>query len=224
MNLMEYVQIVLRRWWIIVLLMILTMGSAFLLSRAQTPVYRATQKILLQPSRIDLGLAEATTRLIRSYVEFLDSNDRAREVIDALQLDMLPGDLRSNVTINTEESRLLITIDVDLPDGNLARDIARQWGEQFILWRDEENQRIRYEDRIRATLLDAVDNTYSQLRPNTTINVLAGAVLGCLLGGVIVFVLEYLESNIIRRREDVVWALEIPVLGSIPSEENPRRS
>lgn len=220
MNLMDYVRILYRRGWIIILLMTLAMGSAFLLSRVQTPVYRATQRILLQPSRMDFGLAEAATRVIRSYVEYLNSNDRAREVIDALQLDMVPADLLSDVQINSDESRLLITIDVDMENGNLARDVARQWGEQFILWRDEENQRTNYEDRIRAYALDASDSTYSQTRPNTTVNVLAGGVLGFLIGGVMVFVLEYLESNIIRQREDLTRALEIPVLGTIPPEES----
>jgi len=217
MNLMEYVRIVTRRLWIIALLMILTMAAAFLLSRVQTPIYRATQKILMQPSRIDYGLAEATTRLMRSYVVWLDSDDRAREVIDILKLDMTPGELRRNVTVDTDESRLLITIDVDLPDGDLANDVARQWGNLFIEWRNEENQRTRYEDRIRATLVDYP--VYSQIQPRTAINVAAGAVLGLILGGVIVFVLEYFESNIIRRRDDVLRSLETPVLGTIPAED-----
>ncbi len=217
MNLMDYLRIILRRWWIIALLAALSVVSAYLFSRAQTPVYRATQVILLQPSRIDFGLAEATTRLIRSYVVFLDSNDRAQEVIDALQLDMIPGELRNHVTIDADESRLTITIDVDLPDGELAADIARQWGIRFVEWREEENQRTRFEDRIRAQRID--DPTYSQIRPNTTVNVIAGGVLGLLLGGVIVFVLEYLESNVIRDQDDVVRSLEIPVLGTIPPEE-----
>lgn len=217
MNLMEYVRIILRRFWIIALLMILTMGAAFAFSRAQTPVYRATQKILMQPSRIDFGLAEATTRLMRSYVVFLDSDDRAREVIEALQLDMTPGALRENVTIDADESRLLITIDVDLPDGELANQIARQWGIQFIEWRNEENQRTRYEDRIAAELVDYP--TYGQIQPKTAVNVAAGGVLGLILGAIIVFVLEYFESNIIRQRDDIVRALEIPVLGTIPPEE-----
>ncbi len=217
MNLMEYVRIITRRLWIIALLMILTMAAAFLLSRVQTPIYRATQKILMQPSRIDYGLAEATTRLMRSYVVWLDSDDRAREVIDILKLDMTPGELRRNVTVDTDESRLLITIDVDLPDGDLANDVARQWGNLFIEWRNEENQRTRYEDRIRATLVDYP--VYSQIQPRTAINVAAGAVLGLILGGVIVFVLEYFESNIIRRRDDVLRSLETPVLGTIPAED-----
>lgn len=217
MNLMEYVRIIFRRWWIIALLMVLSMTSAFLFSRAQTPIYRATQKILMQPSRIDFGLAEATTRLMRSYVEYLDSNDRARDVIEALQLDMVPGELRQNITIDTDESRLLITIDVDLPDGNLANDIARQWGVRFIEWRNEQNERTRYEDRIRAIPVD--EPTFGQIRPKTNVNVMAGGILGLLLGGLVVFVLEYLESNVIRRREDVTRSLELPVLGAIPSDE-----
>lgn len=217
MNLMDYVRIIVRRFWIIVLLMALTMAAAYAFSRIQTPVYRATQKILLQPSRIDYGLAEATTRLMRSYVVYLDSDDRAREVIDALQLDMVPGALRENVTVDTDESRLLITIDVDLPDGEMANQIARQWGSQFIEWRNEENQRTRYEDRISAELVDYP--TYGQIEPKTAVNVAAGGVLGLVLGGLIVFVLEYFESNIIRRRDDVLRSLEIPVLGVIPSDE-----
>ncbi len=217
MNLLEYARIISRRLWIIVLLMVLTSAAAFFFSRMQTPVYRSTQKILMQPSRIDFGLAEATTRLMRSYVVFLDSDDRAREVIDALKLDMTPAELRRNVTVDTDESRLLITIDVDLPDGNLANDIARQWGNLFIEWRNEENQRTRYEDRIRATLVDYP--TYSQIMPRTAINVAAGAVLGLILGGVIVFVLEYFESNIIRRRDDILRSLDTPVLGTIPAED-----
>ncbi len=217
MNLMEYIRIILRRWWIIVLLMILAMASAWLFSKAQTPVYRSTQKILMQPSRIDFGLAEATTRLMRSYVVFLDSADRAQEVIDALQLDMLPSALLSNVTVDTDESRLLITVDVDLEDGELANRVARQWGTRFIEWRNQENQRSRYEDRISAELVDYP--VYSQIKPATTINVLAAAVLGLVLGGVIVFVLEYFESNIIRRREDLERVVALPVLGVIPPEE-----
>ncbi|MBN1966160.1 MAG: hypothetical protein JW910_16040 [Anaerolineae bacterium] len=217
MNLMDYVRIFLRRWWIMALLVVLTMASAYVFSKMQTPVYRATQTILLQPSRMDYGLAEAATRVIRSYVVWLDSNDRAQEVVDALQLDMLPQELRTNATISQDESRLTITIDIDLPDGDLAATIARQWGALFEQWREAENQRARFEDQIAASLIDYP--VPGQVRPDTTINVLAGAVLGLLLGAAIIFVLEYLESNIIRSRNDLARTLEIPVLGAIPPQD-----
>ena len=217
MNLMDYVRIILRRWWIIALLVVLSAGGAFLFSRAQTPVYRATQTILMKPSRVDFGLSQATTILVRSYVVYLSSTDRAQEVIDDLQLDMVPDALLGSATIDADQTRLALTVDVDLPDGDLANQIARHWGELFVDWRNEENQRSRYEDRIDAELIDYP--RYAQIRPNTTINVAAGAVLGLLLGGVIVFVLEYLESNVIRQREDVTRSLNLPVLGAIPPED-----
>ena len=39
-----------------------------------------------------------------------------------------------------------------------------------------------------------------------------------LLGGVFVFVLEYLESNIVRSKNDVERLLELPVLAAVPAD------
>jgi capsular polysaccharide biosynthesis protein len=47
----------------------------------------------------------------------------------------------------------------------------------------------------------------------------AGVLLGAAVGVVIVFVLEYLESSMIRRRDDIERGLNLPVLASIPAEE-----
>jgi capsular polysaccharide biosynthesis protein len=51
------------------------------------------------------------------------------------------------------------------------------------------------------------------------INTAAGGLFGAILGFVIVFVLEYLESSIVRRREDVERSLELAVLATIPQSE-----
>ena len=61
--------------------------------------------------------------------------------------------------------------------------------------------------------------TYGLHTPRTRINVLAGAILGLLLGGTVVFVLEYLESNIVRRKDDVERFLNLPVLAAIPADD-----
>jgi len=41
-------------------------------------------------------------------------------------------------------------------------------------------------------------------------------VLGAIVGVIIIFVLEYLESSVVRRREDLERMMEIPVLATIP--------
>jgi capsular polysaccharide biosynthesis protein len=217
MNLMDYVNILLRRGWIMILLAVIAAGSAYFLSKQQTPVYRSTQRVLMQPTRADLGLTEASKTLLGNHVAWLDSEFRAQEIIDRLQLDMTPAQLKSAVTIASDPLNLTIQIDADMPDGNLANDVAREWGNRLIEYRNEENQRARREDHINASLQD--NARFTLLRPQPVINTIAGAILGLLLGGVIVFVLEYLESSVVRSRDDLERSAGIPVLAAVPHTE-----
>lgn len=217
MNLVEYGRILLRRGWIMLLLAILTAGAAYVLSAQETPVYRSTVKVLVIPARSDFGLAQTSKFQLSQFRAYLDSSLIARQVIDKLQLDMTPDQLMSAVTIAADDLSLSLQIDVDLTDGDLANRVARTWGEELVIYRNEENQKNRREDRIDARLQD--DPRYDLLRPRPAINAAAGGVLGLLLGGVIVFVLEFLESSVIRHRDDVERTLELPVLATIPDSE-----
>ena len=216
MNLIDYGRILIRRGWIILLLAVIAAGSAYFLSTRQTPVYRATQKVLVQPTRADLGLTESATRLLQQYAAYLDSQFIAQQVIDNLRLDMTAADLKSKVTIAPITISLQIQIDVDMEQPEVAGSVAREWGNALVRYRQEQNQQALREDRIDANLQDFP--TLSLLSPRLTINAAAGAVLGVLLGAIIVFVLEYLESNTIRRREDVE-RMDLPVLATIPGAD-----
>ncbi|NDJ62470.1 MAG: hypothetical protein GYB67_15185 [Chloroflexi bacterium] len=217
MNLTEYLRILVRRGWIMVLLAVLAAGSAFLLSRNLPPVYRATQLVLVLPSRNDLGLAQATNQVMNAYVVYLDSTERAQEIIDRLSLDLEAGYLKGQATIIADGSRFTVQIDVDLPDLATADRVAREWGNLLVEFHNETNQTTRQEDRVLASLPD--EPARGQISPNLTINTLAGALLGLLVGAVIVFVLEYLESSMVRRRDDLERALDLPVLAAIPPGE-----
>lgn len=217
MSLNDYIRILWRRGWILALLAVLTAASAFVFSKLQTPVYQSTIYMLVQPARTDFGLTQSAKLLLRSYVSWLNTDNRAAEVIDALQLDRTPQDLRGDVTIASDDSRFVIQIDVENENGDLANDIARKWAELFIQWRNDENQKQRKEDRVDAIILDAP--RYTLDRPKTAINTVAGAVLGLLLGGVIVFVLEYLDSSIVRSATDIERQFNMSVLAVIPASD-----
>jgi capsular polysaccharide biosynthesis protein len=217
MNLFDYGRILVRRGWIMLLLAVIAAGSAYVLSTGLTPIYRSTQKVLIQQSRADFGLTEASKTLLGNQVAYLDSELIAQQVIENLKLDMTAGGLKGNVTIVPDPLNLTIQIDVDLPNGDRANDVAREWGNMLIQYRNQENQQVRREEQIRARLQDTA--RYSLLRPRPTINALAGAVIGLLLGGIIVFVLEYIESSVVRGRDDVERSLDLPVLAAIPDAE-----
>lgn len=220
MSLIDYGRILLRRGWIIIVVAALAAVSAFLFSRLQTPLYRATQVVLIQPTRADLGLAEGLLREINSYQVFLSSSERAQEVIDALQLDLLADDLLGKTQITVNRENLTVQIDVTLEDGDVAARIARQWGDVFVTYRERDNQTRRQEDRVRAILPDKA--AYAQTSPRTSLNVIAGALLGVLVGGVILFVLEYLESTIVHRRDELERLMAAPLLAAIPEGDTAR--
>lgn len=83
-----------------------------------------------------------------------------------------------------------------------------------MIFRNAENQKVQRADQVNALLQD--DPTYDLNRPRPTINAAAGAILGVILGAIIIFVLEFLESSVIRRREDLERIMDIPVLAAIP--------
>ncbi|MCO5199052.1 MAG: Wzz/FepE/Etk N-terminal domain-containing protein [Anaerolineae bacterium] len=213
MELNDYIRILKRRWWIILLTTLLTAGAAFAFSKMQEPTYKSSVRLLIT-SRPDFGQTQAAQALIRDFSAWLRSSYRAEDVIDELQLDMDPMALLGDVTIAPATDSNLIQIDVENSDPNLANDIARVWGDQLIQFRNNENAGLREEDRIKAQFLD--DPQAGLAGPNTKINVAAGAVFGFLLGVILVFILEWIESGIIRRSEDIERYLGIPVIGTIP--------
>ncbi len=217
MSLTDYVRILARRGWIIVLAVILTAGSGFVFSKLQSKVYRSTQAILIKPARNDFGLTQALRQLMNSYTTRLNTEERAAQVIEALRLDMTPQQLAGMVNATADLNNLTINIDVDMPDGDVANRVAMEYGNQFYEWRLQENQPLQLADRINAELLDAP--RYSLFRPNTAVNTAAGAILGILIGGAAVFLLEYLESNVVRRANDVERYLQLPVLGNLPTAQ-----
>lgn len=215
MELQDYIRVLRRRGWIIVLLAVMTAIAAFAFSKLQTPIYESTVDILVQPARADYGLSQSVKILLRSYVSWMNTDTRAQEVIDLLSLDRVPGELRSNVKIASDESRLVIQMNVEDPDGELANNIAQAWTDLFVQWRNSENAGQRKEDQVTAIQLDPP--RYGLARPKWKINVLAGAILGGLIGGVVVFALEWIESGVVRRPEDVDRYLDVALLGAIPA-------
>ena len=216
MQLGDYVRILRRRGWIILVVAILTALAAFGFSKMQTEVYKSTLNLLVRPSRTDFGQSQAAKELLKTYEVWLYSSYRAQAVIDKLQLDMTAQELLGDVEVASDNFSFMVSLAVENTDPNLANDIARTWGNQLIQWQVQENDKNRQEDRITIEFRD--DPQVSLDRPNTKINTLAAFVFGALIGVILIFLLEWLESGVIQRGEDVERYLEIPVIGTIPQE------
>ena len=213
MELRDYWRILQRRWWIIPLLALLTAIATYGFSTMQTPVYKSTARLLIT-SRPDFGQTQATKSLLRDYAAWMRSSFRAQDVIDEMKLDADPYSLLGDVSIAPSSDSNIIIIEVENSDPDLANDLARAWGNQLIYWRNDENAGLRQEDRIQAQFLD---NPQAGLdSPKTKINTAAGFVFGALLGIVLIVLLEWLQSGVLRHPDDIERTLQLPVVGKIP--------
>ncbi len=218
MELSQYLRILSKRWWVIAVAVLVTALSAAAFSKLQTPVYQSTAEVVIQPARPDFGLTQSAKTLLRSYMTVADSNRWAQQVIDRLSLDMTPQQLRANARFAAEDDRMVIRIEIEDTDGEVANRIARTWAILMVEWRDSENQKQRKEDRVFAELRD--EPTYSQTwPPRLLIMLVAGAILGLIIAFVIIFFLEWTESGIVRTADDLEQWLGMTVLGTVPPAE-----
>jgi capsular polysaccharide biosynthesis protein len=217
-ELKDYIQLIIKRGWIIVLATVITVSAAFVASRVQTPVYRATVYLNVFPGRLDWGLQQTIKGVMRNFAGTITSRTTAMEVLSRLNLDLTPEQLAGKITVRPIESDLLIQIDADDFDPVIARDIAQVTAEVFVEEADKLMQDQDRADRVVVSIRDyALPGRLH--RPNWKINVLAGSIFGVLIGVVVIFVISYLEADIIRTSRELEEYTGLAVLGLIPAVE-----
>lgn len=217
MQLQDYARVLFKRGWIIILLAVIATASAYAFSKLQTPIYSSTVTLSAVPSRSsDYGQTLAIKNLLRNYVQQMQSPGITQQVIDKLQLDVTPDKLVSQLNFNADESTLLITIEARHPNPAVAAKMGQTLAETFVSLHNQQNLQIDQTDRILVSILHNATSPVV-FSPKTSINTGAGAILGALIGVIIVFVLEWLESDIVRTAEDVERFIGMTVLGAIPT-------
>jgi capsular polysaccharide biosynthesis protein len=212
----EYWNIARKRGWIIVLVAIVAAVGAMGVSLVMPETYRATIQLSVNPARADWGLSQATKDLLRNYVLNIKSHNMAQKAIDRAQLDMNTYDFLANLDVSDDASNSSITIQAESHDPEEARLMAQNVADVFVEEQGVWNTKQDKANQIYVTKVDDIRDV-PLASPKVKFNMLAGAVFGAIVGGVIVFVLEWLESDILRTSADVEKAIGGTVLGTIPA-------
>jgi capsular polysaccharide biosynthesis protein len=211
-----YLNVLLKRGWIILLVAVITASSAFVFSNLQTVVYRSSIQLNVIPRVLDWGLQQTIKNLMRNYSGEMKSRTTAQRIINREQLDLSVDDLLLKMTVSPIESDFLIQIDIDDIDAQRAQLIAQTAAEIFV-----EDKRVYMldqdkRDRLDVTIRDAATPA-EVFWPKTTLLVLAGGLFGLLAGALVVLGLEWLAADIIRDSRDIERHSGLAVLGSIPA-------
>lgn len=218
MEISDYLRILRKRGWILLVVAAVAAVSAFAFSKMQTPIYSATVKLSVVPARAtDWGSSNSLKDLLRNYAENITTHTMATTVIDRAQLDMDTTTLLSKLFVSPDSSTFTLAIEARDRDPKVAMDMVDTMSKVFIEDRDQWNQRQDKRDQIEVKMLDSVYNLgYTQYSPQTKINVLAAALFGLLVGAVVIFFLEWLAMDTIRTTADIERIIDVTVLGVIP--------
>lgn len=223
MELREYWNIIRKRGWIILLVAVFAAVAALGVSLVLPKTYKATIQLSVNPARADWGLSQAIKDLLRNYVLNIRTHDMAQKVIDRAQLDMNTYDFLGDLDVSADSSDLSLTIQAESHDPDVAIAMAQTLAYVF---KEEQDQWNTEQDKSDRIYVDIVDNIRDAplASPKWKFNAAAGAVFGAIAGGIIVFFLEWLQSDILRTAADVEKVVGVALLGAIPSGGEARAS
>lgn len=216
MQLSDYLQVLTKRWWVILLTLIAAVGGAFVISKLLPDTYRSQAVYLALANQADNGLNIVLRNSMNSYRELVMQPSVLDQISQSTGLDISGERWMRDVNIQPRPDEQKIIIEVDAPSLDQSMAMADAVGERIVAEVNRINAtlegtaRINVERIQRARLLS--------IQPNTQINMIAGAILGLIVGVLLAFILEYLDDTL-KTSADVERFVGLTTIGAIPSIE-----
>lgn len=117
-----------RRWWLLLLALILGAITGYGYAAMQTPIYASQAIVLIGAGQSDgsivSGVIEAEARLAETYAQLAKTQSVLQPVIDTQGLPETISELRSKVATRTIEALPILEIRVTDPEPQRAADLA----------------------------------------------------------------------------------------------------
>lgn len=217
LSLQEISRIISRRLWLIILVVMVSMGTAVGFSLAQTPMYESSSTVLVGQREQDggsptlgsdvTGLQALTTTLVVAA----DSRPVAEAVIQRLNLGTTSEALLENLEVQQIPESLYIRITYTDPNPERTQLVANTVGEVVSKQISEVSPDV---NAVTATVWESAAEPTSPVSPNILLNGLMALVTGLALGLGLAFLLEYLGA----KADSEVYAEGQPSLRSKPAE------
>src|SRR5262245_61941173 len=116
MELLHYLNIFRKWFWLILLATVLAAGSSFIASKLAVPVYRTTTTLMvsqvIESSNPDAGDIFASQQLAQTYVQLITKEPILRATVDTLGLNRDWRTLRGQVSASPIQGTQLLAINV----------------------------------------------------------------------------------------------------------------
>ena len=197
MNLRAFLQILRRKWWIVVSVFVVTLVATAALSFSQPSVYEASTTLLARPG------AEFTD--VKSQVSALDTLANRAEIVatyaEVANSRLIKGQATSDLNLSPEQEvglsvnaqwlagTNLIEIAVQGREPGVVKDFANKVSEKTVAYVKSLSE--VYE----LALLDEAVEPRSPVLPKRPQDLILGAILGLVLGVGLAILVEYLQTS-----------------------------
>jgi capsular polysaccharide biosynthesis protein len=195
MSMRDFVHVIIRRWWVIVVVTGLTVGGALAYSKHEHRKYQATATVFAHPSKVvtnagdyssDLGLLSYGS-LSQTFASLAQSKSMLAQA--AAALGVAPDTVKDYSAVATLlPQTTVLELSVDGPDRDLVIGLANR------LSTDVSAATTRYFHIFSLTTLDAAAAPSTQILPQTSRNLLYGGLAGLIVGFILAVLSLYLPE------------------------------
>jgi len=221
----RYATLLVRNWWVVALATVVAMAAAYGISKATKPIFRATVQLAAGASVSASGnasnyIALTTGGLLNSYASALSTRSIAAQVSDALKLDLPPEKVQGEIKAVPSNQDLTIRVDVEDTDANRARDIANKLAQLYVQQKEAEATKAAavlggQQDLVLVSIQDPAVTPLRPIKPNTRVNVAAAAILGVIVGVLVVLGLDWVDDTV-HGASEAETLLDTRVMAAIP--------
>lgn len=197
MEFRKYMNILIGKWWLVLLTVAITLGAVSWLTFSQKPTYQTSVTYIVRPNVADedardllsgLDVLSRREEIARTYAEVAISRLIKNQAADILGLS---PEEKSDMVVS---SRLLagtnvLEISVTGTDPYQIRDFANTVGEETV------NYVQALYETYQLAHLDSADASFTPIKPSPIINISLGFLAGIVLGISLAFLAHYLQDS-----------------------------
>jgi len=221
MLLSDYVNILRRRWWVILLTAFVAAASGYAFGKIQfalgNTLYRSEATYQVVANQLDQGLYLVLQTKMNSYRNLALAPKELDKISQQLQLDR-DADwlLNKHVAIQVLPDEQKMVIQTTYPDAATAPRLADAIGANMVGLVAAQNASLEGSSRINVIEIQSARAPYLYWPPRAAVTVPAGLLLGLVLGLIFAFILEALD-NTLKTANDIERYVGLTTLGAIPT-------
>lgn len=215
MQLKDYLNVIVKRWWIAALVALIAAATAYGYSLIQPKLYESSVTVQGTTGKPDEGLNNTIKADVKRFSSSLTSNVVAQKIDERGKFDLGADAISSKIKAVATPDNYILKITVSDTDRFRAARIADAAAD--IIKEDNLAKQAGIPDDSK-TFFDKISPAPIPDRPSTprtALNTGAGFALGLVVGLILIFVIEFFDTTL-RTEEDVERHTSLNVIGVIP--------